>query len=139
MKSTSKNLTIPFLILLSALPTLPSCALVRHLFDDNRRDLASDSDEFSGELSGDLKDARERHQQRIRNTMANGQITLGMGMNQVRSLWGAPSDIETAGDPSQGNQRWTYHNGLSSRYGMSGTKVVYFENGQVAGWQSSRF
>lgn len=65
-------------------------------------------------------------------------LTLGMSMPKVKRLWGQPQDVEVAGDPNSGNERWTYLNGLSSRWGTSSYRVVYFEQGQVAGWESKR-
>jgi hypothetical protein len=64
-------------------------------------------------------------------------LILGMSMPRVRSLWGNPQDVETAGDPSQGNQRWIYSEGIKSRYGLASNRVIYFEDGRVAGWESN--
>lgn len=74
-----------------------------------------------------------------RNPSAESQnlsLTLGMSMAKVRKLWGQPQDVEVAGDPNSGNERWTYLNGLSNQWGTSSSRVVYFEQGQVAGWES---
>jgi hypothetical protein len=68
----------------------------------------------------------------------NSTLTLGMSMPKVRKLWGQPQDVEVAGDPNSGNERWTYLNGLSNQWGTSNYRVVYFEQGQVAGWESKR-
>lgn len=62
-------------------------------------------------------------------------ISYGMDMNDVTSVWGEPGSIESAGDSSDGNQRWTYYSGLSSRYGLGDKRIVYFENGRVVGWK----
>ena len=66
----------------------------------------------------------------------NEHIALGMGMGEVTGIWGEPNDVETAGDARQGNQRWTYFSGVSSRWGLGARRVVYFESGQVAGWKT---
>ncbi len=66
------------------------------------------------------------------------ELTLGMSMRRVRGLWGEPQEVETSGDSPQGNQRWIYFEGLSSRYSMRTSRVVYFEQGYVAGWESAR-
>jgi hypothetical protein len=63
-------------------------------------------------------------------------LSLGMSMGQVIALWGDPSDVESAGDSRQGNQRWTYFSGLSSRWSVGARRVVYFESGRVAGWNN---
>jgi hypothetical protein len=64
-------------------------------------------------------------------------IRLGMNMSQVHSIWGEPGQVESDGNPSEGNQRWTYYSGLSSRWGLGARRVVYFENGHVAGWKNA--
>jgi outer membrane protein assembly factor BamE (lipoprotein component of BamABCDE complex) len=66
------------------------------------------------------------------------QLILGMNRTQVRSLWGDPQNVETAGDHQLGNERWTYYNGLSGPWSISQSRVVYFEKGRVVGWESGR-
>lgn len=66
-------------------------------------------------------------------------VTLGMSMQRVRKLWGNPAEVDTAGDARLGNQRWTYIDGLSSRYSVrKPARIVYFERGRVAGWENRR-
>jgi hypothetical protein len=72
------------------------------------------------------------------NQLARGQLTLGMSAYRVRSLWGQPQEIENAGDPTSGNQRWIYLNGLKRGWGTSDYRVVYFERNQVVGWENHR-
>jgi hypothetical protein len=67
-----------------------------------------------------------------------GQLTLGMSAYRVQSLWGRPQEVENAGDPSSGNQRWIYLNGLKRGWGTSDYRVVYFERNQVVGWENHR-
>ena len=59
-----------------------------------------------------------------------------MSTQEVRAAWGEPREVETAGDPRLGNEKWTYYNGLSSRWSISSTRIVYFEAGKVVGWRS---
>jgi hypothetical protein len=66
------------------------------------------------------------------------QLTLGMSAYRVRSLWGQPQEVENAGDPASGNQRWIYLNGLKRGWGTSDYRVVYFERNQVVGWENHR-
>lgn len=66
------------------------------------------------------------------------ELTLGMSMRRVRNLWGEPQDVATAGDTLAGNQRWTYYEGLSSRWAIRSARIVYFEHGRVSGWETSR-
>lgn len=64
-------------------------------------------------------------------------VHLGMGMQDVIGSWGQPGQVEVAGDPSLGNQRWVFYSGVSSRWGLGSPKVIYFEEWRVAGWQNS--
>ncbi len=66
-----------------------------------------------------------------------GHIVLGMPMTEVRRQWGEPMNVQADGDPSQGNQLWTYSTGLMSHYGLGNTRSVYFEGGRVVGWKTS--
>lgn len=69
------------------------------------------------------------------------QIRVGMAKSDVVSAWGRPSEVETAGDPHLGHERWVYFRGLASRWGLSSRdsqRVVYFEGGRVAGWENAR-
>jgi hypothetical protein len=81
---------------------------------------------------------QERQENAIRRARSSGDITLGMAMGDVLSVWGEPRSIDTAGDPRQGNQRWVYFDGLSSRWSMSAKRIVYFEQGRVIGWEHAR-
>jgi hypothetical protein len=65
-------------------------------------------------------------------------LILGMRMNDVLSIWGQPREIETAGDPRFGNQKWTYWEGISKRYQIQSNRVVYLESGKVAGWETKK-
>jgi hypothetical protein len=64
------------------------------------------------------------------------RLTLGMDMPEVVQLWGKPDHVEAAGDPNEGNQRWSYTEGVAGLYGLADHRVVYFEQGRVAGWKS---
>lgn len=65
-----------------------------------------------------------------------GDVVLGMNMEQVMSSWGRPSDVEIAGDAESGNQKWTYSGGLMGRLKINPARIVYFERGRVAGWET---
>lgn len=55
-------------------------------------------------------------------------VSLGMSKDHVRESLGRPSRVEIAGNPSFENERWAYQ--------MRGaTKYIYFEGGQVQGWE----
>jgi len=84
---------------------------------------------------GDLEQSEEQKlfRERITEAINYQDLILGMNMDEVRAAWGEPREVEMAGDPRQGNHRWLYFNGLS----LLGRKIVYFENGRVAGWDTS--
>ncbi len=55
------------------------------------------------------------------------EIYLGMDKDQVIDRWGRPDQVEIAGNPREGNERWTFFdNGQSKR--------IFFEGGRVQGW-----
>ena len=64
-------------------------------------------------------------------------LRVGMEMNEVTNTWGEPWEVQVAGDPSRGNQKWSYFSGIQSRWDSAPIRVVYFEAGQVVGWDTS--
>lgn len=84
-------------------------------------------------------EAKELRQLQIEQALQERDLVVGMTQSQVRSAWGEPRDVEVAGNPLQGNQRWIYFQGLSSRWSLSPARVVYFESGQVVGWETRQF
>ena len=62
-------------------------------------------------------------------------VTMGMDMRSVRGVLGEPRAVETAGNSGELNQRWVYFSGYELAP-SSPTRVVYFENGQVSGWET---
>lgn len=63
-----------------------------------------------------------RHYQRT-----SREIYLGMEKDQVIDRWGRPDRVEIAGNPREGNERWTFFdNGIVKR--------IFFEGGKVQGW-----
>ena len=67
----------------------------------------------------------------------SGDVTLGMTKRAVRESWGEPDLREVAGNPVYGNERWIYRNQLSSANGFQRkNRVIYFESGRVAGWET---
>jgi hypothetical protein len=80
-------------------------------------------------------DLQERQTQ-LRSAIAQREVLVGMDMRQVTQVLGRPYDIESAGDPGQGNQRWVYPLGLSGRFGLGAQRVIYFEDGKLVGWEN---
>ena len=73
--------------------------------------------------------------EQIQKAFADGEITLGMSMEEVIELWGHPGLVDFAGDRQSLNQKWTYIQGLISQSELAPTRIVYFENGRVSGWK----
>ncbi len=80
--------------------------------------------------------AEELRRIRVRHGLQERDLVLGMQMSDVRNVWGEPRDVQMAGDPRYGNQRWIYFEGLSSPWSTSRARIVYFENGRVVGWET---
>ncbi len=73
----------------------------------------------------------------LSHAFERGEIIVGMGMHEVKFIWGDPKEVEVAGSPYHGNQRWIYYAGLSARKAIEAAtaKIVYFEEGHVVGWE----
>ena len=58
----------------------------------------------------------------------NQGLVPGMSKNAIVASLGKPAKVEVAGNPQNENERWLYrHNGAP--------KYIYFEAGQVQGWE----
>ncbi len=94
---------------------------------------ASDEDDDAKEEAAARYEARIR---RVRGAMQTGDIVLGMTMSEVRNVWGYPVDVDVAGRPGEGSERWTYFMGLSVPWALGRARVLFFENGQLVGWET---
>jgi hypothetical protein len=121
-----------------------SCALFQPQSDDFSDDPVARAalglrDPYSrapASLSSSGNDDLDGSMQRERIAPTFNRLTLGMAMPQVIELWGKPSEVQTAGDANDGNQRWYYSEGVAGLYGLGSHRIVYFEQGRVAGWES---
>lgn len=75
--------------------------------------------------------AMESVQDRIQQAIQARDVIVGMSPRDVVSSWGSPQQRELAGSGGMGHERWTYGSSISLRE----PRIVYFENGKVAGWQ----
>lgn len=74
---------------------------------------------------------------KFKDTIENGDITVGMAMDHVRKAWGDPLNVEVSGNPLYQNQRWAYQKFVSSPEGYRHEKrFIYFEGGKVVGWET---
>lgn len=64
-------------------------------------------------------------------------IRLGMARQNVKMSMGSPTQVEVAGNPKYGNERWTYERSVPTLNGYyTERKVIYFEGGSVVGWEN---
>ena len=80
--------------------------------------------------SYDTSNGMNYEQRRIKRAIEMRDVVLGMNRHDVTESWGQPAQREVAGRGIGGHERWTY----GSRYSLSGSRTVIFENGKVAGW-----
>jgi len=137
----------PSLLILSlAFLSLPGCASFLQFGDhgedpaefdrgyDNGAD-AEDSDtetmsNSSREEGSDTSNELEYGKRRVKRAIASRDVVLGMTRREVSESWGSPTQKEVAGRGNGGHERWTY----GSRFSLSGSRTLIFENGRVAGW-----
>ena len=140
-----KSASLP--LILAAMLYLPGCASFLQ-FGDHGEDPAeydrgynadAEEDEESNtetmavqELSEDELDSGDAPygKRRVRRAIAARDVVLGMTRREVSESWGQPTQREVAGRGNGGHERWTY----GSRFSLSGSRTVIFENGRVAGW-----
>lgn len=77
------------------------------------------------------------HPPEMQELIEQSDIGAGMTRQAVKEAWGAPDDIEVAGNPMYGNEKWKYQEQVTSREGyMTERRTVYFESGRVVGWET---
>ena len=62
-------------------------------------------------------------------------VYLGMRTQDVKNTWGEPTRVQHAGGSDSQHQRWIYPTSYSYT-GTQNARIVYFENGQVVGWET---
>jgi hypothetical protein len=68
------------------------------------------------------------------------EVELGMDMDEVLRTWGEPVSTAHAGDQNQGNAMWIYPStGNEMTHGSGARRILYFEGGQVAGWETTPY
>lgn len=71
-----------------------------------------------------------------RAAINESDLYIGMSKLGVRSSWGEPKQIEIAGAPIYGNERWAYEDYVPSPDGyVLEKKIIYFEGSRVVGWE----
>ncbi len=84
-----------------------------------------------------LNSNQDDHPDHIVDLIEKNDIALGMTQKAVTESWGDPDLVEIAGNPVYGHAAWRYSRFVSDGDGFNRqTRIVYFENGRVVGWQT---
>ena len=77
------------------------------------------------------------HPPAMQSLVEQNDIAAGMTRKAVKESWGPPDDVEVAGNPIYGNERWKYSEQVTSSEGyMTEKRTVFFESGRVVGWET---
>jgi hypothetical protein len=77
------------------------------------------------------------HPPEVQSLVDQNDIAAGMTRQAVKESWGAPDDVEVAGNPLYGNEKWKYSEQVTSSEGyMTEKRTVFFESGRVVGWET---
>lgn len=77
------------------------------------------------------------HPPEMQGLVEQNDIAIGMTRQAVKEAWGAADDIEVAGNPLYGNEKWKYSEQVTSSEGyMTERRTVFFESGRVVGWET---
>jgi hypothetical protein len=78
------------------------------------------------------------HPPEFQKLIESNDVTLGMTRQAVKDSWGEPEQVEVAGNPIYGNERWKYLEEISSSEGyQTEARIIYFESGRVVGWEKN--
>ncbi len=124
------------LILLASIPLLAGCMLLPQPPSPASRRLppvVSDLDNLEMLLQSEQQSSYGSSYE----TTGIENLRLGMNKNNVQRYLGRPGLVEVAGNPKYGFERWTYETSVPTLRGyMKERRVIYFEKGQVVGWES---
>jgi hypothetical protein len=98
--------------------------------DADSEDVVSEKSAANERDNGNVSDELEYGKRRVQRAIASRDVVLGMTRREVSNSWGTPTQREVAGKGTGGHERWTY----GTRFSLSGSRTVIFENGRVAGW-----
>ncbi|CAN5483707.1 hypothetical protein BH10BDE1_BH10BDE1_24840 [soil metagenome] len=77
------------------------------------------------------------HPPAMQSLVEQNDIAAGMTRKAVKESWGPPDDVEVAGNPIYGNEKWRYSEQVTSSEGyMTEKRTVIFESGRVVGWET---
>ena len=73
----------------------------------------------------------------MQTLVEENDIAVGMTRQAVKESWGPADDVEVAGNPLYGNEKWKYSEQVTSSEGyMTERRTVFFESGRVVGWET---
>jgi hypothetical protein len=129
------------LIAFITLAFIMSSCITAHPTSPNRRihPEFSDLDDLEMMLLNDHENIFENRRQKrsVSSNFNQPNIRLGMARRNVRMTLGSPTQVEVAGNPVYGNERWIYETSVPTLEGYyTEKKVIYFEGGSVVGWES---
>ncbi|MGZ3685470.1 MAG: hypothetical protein ACXVCI_16530 [Bdellovibrionota bacterium] len=96
----------------------------------NQDDQVANTETQGRDPASDTSSELNYEQRRIKRAIEMRDVVLGMTRHDVTESWGQPAQREVAGRGTGGHERWVF----GSRYSLSGSRTVIFENGKVAGW-----
>lgn len=87
--------------------------------------------------SRDLKPGSREYGEEVNLAIENKDVVVGMSQEAVVQSWGDPDQVEIAGNPVYGNERWVYSRFVSANGGYERqNRILYFEAGHLIGWET---
>ena len=125
-----------FFLLTSCMTTRPP--LLGDIFPkDHRRGQARSVDSIDSLVDTRFQSSRENQSYAAPSLPEQANLHLGMAKQNVQIRLGSPNEVEVAGHPKYGNERWTYESGFATANGfMTEKQVIYFEDHRVVGWET---
>lgn len=78
------------------------------------------------------------HPPAVQTLIDENDIAVGMTRQAVKESWGPADNIDVAGNPMYGNEKWYYTGQITSSEGyMTERRTVVFESGLVVGWETN--
>lgn len=78
------------------------------------------------------------HPPAVQALIDENDIAIGMTRQAVRESWGPADNVDVAGNPMYGNEKWYYSGQVTSSEGyMTERRTVVFESGLVVGWETN--
>lgn len=128
--------TLSWSVILLTSPFLSHCSSLSAL----RNSLSVDPVTRAAQLQSDAiqlgTDDDHFDENHLETLKVQHELRMGMSMNDVISILGKPQEIQVAGNPEVGNQKWSYWEGVNDALLNKPHSVVYFEDGEVAGWEN---